>query len=1680
MTWTHMPDTMENYGLAPAANQFIGYRSSACNSIYYDPDRTYTIPVDSTGAKVVNYGTDFSFNNAYYDFYNDPAERRDLTKDFQAYDHNTIRHSGSAEDTKQFAYYYQWKDTTRGPDTDECHLSPGSSWERVVVGAAEQENFAIWYSFYRTRLALAKSAIGQAFLPVTDKYRVGFITVSPTLKAGGADDTDPADAGDAVMPERFSPLATFDGAHKAAWYAKLYGQQPGGSSPAREGLARVGRYYAGKHLDAAPGINAGMAAIAQGEDSMLRECQPNYTILTTDGYWNAQGEKTRNGTNTTVAAGPLKWDASGKVGSPDSDRTGKNGTTGENGYSPFGVYDGSPSDAGYQIRKYQMTGYELTACNLPILIRKYSYQYKYEYAWYKTEYDEIPATNSWVSQPLYANYDVVYTLDSWKFTKDVRIIKKVKTTVNIYKRIYLKDKGGAEESENVAICVSGGGFDQKDTETTDCRVGYPDGWTKDAREAGEGEVCTPGFDGVIVTWCHTGNTYVQDSSGSYVPCVAGNNLVSCEDNRYNQPATYSECYGKDDGSYHFSDHSDDVGTTYIRCHMEQYPQQTYTTWTICTNNGATGYNNGGNGVREYDGKSYKCSRSQVKVGNSTTTPCATPQGPQTGVVGIDYTYHICEGAGSTGSVCNGPAGSCDTKTDNYNYTNGFNTPLPECTSGRELISSGKYRVTECQYNNNYRTTRVLPETCEPTDSSAPNTANGGISVTCSGTYGPYRTNDANCVANTDNGIKTECEEGFAAYGKKLTKKDYENWYKVYDYDPGNERTYSTYVNSIVNDVELDADGNAVCHEEAAAPSLPPTVRHTPPTTTYYPGGGGTQSWHSLADVAQHYYWADLRPSWPDKVQPSGNEWYDDKNTAQHMVTYVVGLGVSGTVRYSDRYYEDLVLNPAVGPGANCTAIVTALGLAANDPLMDFCNIRAGAASWPRWLDISGSDTSGGYITPVRDYENDKSIDDFWHAAVNGRGRYFSAKNPSQVVSGIKSTLDAIGIRAGSGTSWPIANPLEPGVAFASSYKTKEWSGELRAVDMPHSIGEGQAACDPLNPTAACWSASVQIGGKLGADCDTRKIYYRDGAALADFTWDTQVCGGSASTGLNSALQAHFSNAVQTLSQYAAMTDGTAGSVNQKELATGQSLVNFLRGQRQHEGYESGTSKLYRTRVTALGDIVNSRPVYVGKGYLQYVDPGYGDFKTNTVDSRTPMVYVGANDGMLHAFDAETGEEKWAYIPHAAMTNLPLLANSDYQDRHEYFVDATPVVADIKRAGGEWRTILVGGLGKGGKGIYALDVTAPANPQSLWEFNAPDATTSALGTGLASDLGYSYGKPLVGKLKADLGSASAGTWAVFVASGYNNATGKGKLFVLNAETGATIATIDTGAGSAATPSGLAHLAAYAENQLLDNTVERLYGGDLLGNVWRFDLYDTAPSDGQQVYRIGKATDPDGNAQPITVAPYLATWNTRNHVMVGTGKLLDAADTNNSQDQVQSVYDLIDPLDGVDAGALRVSGLLRKMEVRNESGDPASQSLWVRCAETDRTVCDDSDKGWYVDLAYFHESRKASERVNVEMAMAGEVLVVSTNQPLPDVCSVEATGRIYFIHPVTGESLTEAYQYPEGYANVGVTVGLNENGEITVYGGSNKGTVTEISPDQPVPQAGGRHMSWRELTRPMFGN
>jgi type IV pilus assembly protein PilY1 len=892
-------------------------------------------------------------------------------------------------------------------------------------------------------------------------------------------------------------------------------------------------------------------------------------------------------------------------------------------------------------------------------------------------------------------------------------------------------------------------------------------------------------------------------------------------------------------------------------------------------------------------------------------------------------------------------------------------------------------------------------------------------------------------------------------------------------------------------------------------------------TTAVDNQDGDSHSNTLADVAAYYYNNDLLPG-PPAVAPATVGFKDqvpasgiDTAPHQHMTTFTVGMGISGRLLFHPNYLE---------PGNS----------------IDYDTIAG----------VPGTPGTNAWPQPVAD--TDTTVDDMWHAAVNGKGRFFSAQNPVALAAGINEVLTSVAKRVGAGAAAATSN-LQPvagdNFAFTAQYTTVEWGGDLKArtislVDGVISQRELWSAQGQLNqrtslnrviytadPADADTAQSVTVAGETRSQNGNRlRSFCRSDAPLVG----NPTCNDG---GLLSAAEqdTYFDPLAMgsALSQTAAWPSGDP----RRTAATKESLVNFLRGETANEMVLGGTgaTDLYRNRANLLGDIVSAQPAYV-KGspfnYQPQTDPFYIDFRNSTngtSGTRRGTVYVAANDGMLHAFETDpdnvpyyqskgvssrddttddefvgtlstdpvTGEgaERWAYIPTLVFPTLKRLAEGNYATNHRFFVDGSPVVGDVCfghtasapcSAQSKWHTILVGGLNAGGRGYYALDVTDPNNPKGLWELRGgsdancivQDSDVNGTQTG-DCNIGLSFGNPIITKRPED------GRWVVLVTSGHNNVSpgdGVGHLYVVDAETGKILKRMSTGVGDAATPSGLARINAWVDNALMDNTAKAVYGGDLAGNLWRFqlDVSATPSIPRYSVTRVATVQDPSGVPQPITVKPELmeipAGASKYRAIFFGTGKFYGSTDK--TDNQRQSVYGIKDPLSGASSPQVdmaRLGGLIPnfKQQVLIAQGTEA------RVIQTPPATVDwSSDGGWYIDLPDGGSGEDAAERANIDPILQLGTLVVPTNVPSSETCVAGGFGWVNFLDPRSGGLVSTGLSGTVSSTKVAgsLIVGIN----VVKIGDKIKTVVTtadnqQLTTDTPITPTSlqGRRVSWREL-------
>ena len=689
-------------------------------------------------------------------------------------------------------------------------------------------------------------------------------------------------------------------------------------------------------------------------------------------------------------------------------------------------------------------------------------------------------------------------------------------------------------------------------------------------------------------------------------------------------------------------------------------------------------------------------------------------------------------------------------------------------------------------------------------------------------------------------------------------------------------------------------------------------------------GTSAQTKVLLADVARYYYINDLSPL-PDLVPTD----QFDSASHQHMVTFPVGFGITGSLFDLD-----------------------------GDGWPD--NLNNGL----KWYTESATD-------------NERVVDDLWHAAWNSRGQYISAARPEEVISELTKAIQAISERIGGAASGATNGGSigSESAVFQAKFDAVDWHGSLLAININPLTGDLDTndweAGAVMNALPNSWFLS------------SRDVFTIDPATQngREFTW----------SGLTAAQQA-----LMDIDPESGLADGN-----------GEKRANYIRGSNSDEAL------LFRARAHRLGDITHSDPEYVGMPPFFYALPGYQEFAVANQD-REPVIYVGANDGMLHAFRESDGMELFAYVPDEVIHNLPKLTYIDYF--HEFYVDGSPIYGDIETASG-WRSVLIGGLRSGGQGLFALDITDPENFSAgdvMWEFtDEHDA-----------DLGYVFGEPQIRK-------TADGKWRAIFTSGYNNTEadgfaspqGNNFVYLLDIEAGTNgwqasdfVKIMVPGSDGLSAPA-----AADVDG---DHIADFIYVGDLDGNMWKIDVTSPSPAGwslafgGQPLF---VARNDSGDRQPITSRPAVMrhplSIGEGVLLLFGTGRYIEVNDDTVVGVPTQSVYGIWDR-DGYYSKALNQ---------RNSYGahDFARSSLkqpqiTLDGATGHRIIHDDyantmqwfgSDgqplsRGWVVDLPV------QGERVTRNVVLRDNIAFLVTMKPEDDVCSAGGTGWLMALSADSG--------------------------------------------------------------------
>ena len=615
---------------------------------------------------------------------------------------------------------------------------------------------------------------------------------------------------------------------------------------------------------------------------------------------------------------------------------------------------------------------------------------------------------------------------------------------------------------------------------------------------------------------------------------------------------------------------------------------------------------------------------------------------------------------------------------------------------------------------------------------------------------------------------------------------------------------------------------------------------------------------------------------------------------------------------------------------------------------------------------------GGFKVPAGYNYGDALTEAWWHTNTLTFGsnkkpdNYYVASRADQMVEGLTTAFANIAADLRSSASSVAANSTRVGTdtaVFQAAFDSGDWSGELLAYTIDTN---GVIATSPV------WNAAVKLDALSEPAIATRKIFtVKPAGSLTtdkvNFVW--------------SEIDTTQQDKLRKVVGIGAPVDAT----------TGEKRLNYLRGERVNERTTLDQTKLFRQRGSRLGDIVNSDPQFIYKqdyGYAQW-SSSYSTFRTSTAyQNRLPMVVVGANDGMLHGFRADVnangGAELFAYVPNGVYDHLFELTLPTYD--HNYYVDGTARVADAW-LGTEWKTIVVGTTGAGGKSVFALDITDPANmtkAKVLWEFSPPE-------------MGYTLYQPAIVPL-------SSSEFGVVVTSGYEAPGTDGKIWILNPADGSIRQTITVNnSGSLGSP-----LLADLNN---DRIADRIYVGDTNGNLWRFDNTGSgdfdAPSSlkasGQPIPLFIAQIDQTPPALPIrqaiTAAP-VSAFNIKGEHMVffGTGSFYRVGDNEIlANPPVNTFYGIIDrgsPIVG------------RSTLLEQEILDQRTVTYYDVRAVTENPM-DPSKDGWYLDLVWkgtYGGPGPVGERVVSRAIVRDDRVIFSTLIPSADPCAAGGTSFI----------------------------------------------------------------------------
>ncbi len=730
---------------------------------------------------------------------------------------------------------------------------------------------------------------------------------------------------------------------------------------------------------------------------------------------------------------------------------------------------------------------------------------------------------------------------------------------------------------------------------------------------------------------------------------------------------------------------------------------------------------------------------------------------------------------------------------------------------------------------------------------------------------------------------------------------------------------------------------------------------------------------SYTDIAFYYWSTDLRSDLTNNVTP----FLPDRSTG--VTDTAVDLStVSDLLTVPEIYW-----NPANDPATwqHVDQFFIGFGIAGDLPFTtaEYTALRDGKAN----TTVSPPITAGQTWSGPRNNDS-PGVDDSWHAALVSRGQAFGTTDPGAIVDALTDVLSAIVARKGSAAAVSVATGIVTGatLTYQTVYDSTDASGTVlaRRLNLDFSFAP--------KPT---WDASCILTGGTCLTTGTTEV------ARPDWNTGRQILT-SRGSGAGQGTAFRWGNLSSTQQSLVGRNPQTSANDT-----LGSDRVDYVRGARNKEKQFGGP---FRNRNFLMGSIVDSSAEYIGAPREVYElstalteANSYRAFKSSNAN-RAGVVYVGANDGMLHALNADTGVELWAYVPYAVYGRLNQLTNPLYT--FENYVDNTPTVRDVF-INGAWKTVLVGTLRRGGQGLFAIDVTTTPTEGSaaasvLWDMTDTND----------ADLGFTYGRPFITRLKND-------RWVALVPAGYNSQeadsfTGSGAsvLFVIDLANGSVLRkfNVTTEGGDAASTG----LAAPIGVDIDSNEITDLaYAGDLNGNIWRFNFNSTTPASWtvSRLYKPTVAFD-----RPITAQPRALRHPTLGVpiVLVGTGKFIEVNDRSPSI-PVQAFYGirdtgtLVNQTDLTTANVVATTGGIRKL------GTFTPPSAGAAAA-----------KGWQIQFT--DTVNAAGERVIAPASLRldnNEVIFATLIPGGTDPCIPGGRSFLMFADAVTGGAANDGYAF-----------------------------------------------------------